>query len=108
MVKTWKTSEDSQTGMQIGDTHAEVVVGSGGITNGLYVDESGTYLSGKMSILASPDQIRLGGLWCMNSPWMLMFPSTMAFPIPTLMISPPISGITKMATQVAWAMSMLL
>jgi len=107
-IKTIKSKPENATGIQVGDTHCEMTVGSGGTTNGVRVDETGVYISGNMSLMASPDQIRLGGLWTFNSPWMLMFPSTMAFPIPTLMISPPISGIAQVAEAVAWAMSMLV
>lgn len=108
MTKTWKNTVESPAGMSVGDNAVQMSTAAGGSTNGVLADETGLYLSGKMSILTSPEQIRMGGLWTMNSPWMLMMPSCMAFPVPMLTINPPIMGIEKMVEAVALFSSMLI
>jgi len=107
-VKTWKLRSDSSAGMQVGKSEASVSVATAGDVNGLYVDESGTYLRGKLSIMTAPEQIRVGGLWIHPSGWQQMFPSTMAFPNPSLILSPGLSGIADMTQAVSWVMSMLI
>lgn len=107
-IKTWKAKEDSSAGVQVGDNHVQATVGTANDVNGLYVDESGSYIRGKLSIMTDPGQIRVGGLWTQQSGWIQMFPSTMAFPNPNLVLSPPIHGAAQMAQAVNWMMGLLL
>ncbi len=107
-TKTWKSSQDSVAGMQVGKSHVTASVATPGDVNGIYVDETGTYLRGKLSIMTMPEQIRVGGLWVQQSGWMQMFPSTLGFPNPNLVLAPSTKGITDMAQAVAWMMSMLV
>ena len=107
-VKTWKAEQDSDTGIQVTDGSVQATVGTPNGPNGIFVDESGTYLRGKISLMTAPEQIRVGGLWTQATGWQQMFPSTMAFPNPNLIISPPLKGITDMAQAVSWMMSLLL
>ncbi len=106
-IKTWKVKEDSDTGIQISDHSVQATVGTPNDNNGLFVDQSGTYLRGPMSIMTTPEQVRIGGLWTFATGWQLSFPSTMAFPNPVLYINPSLQGVTDMAQAVSWMMSLL-
>ena len=106
--KTWKASQDATAGMQVADNSIQATVATADGVNGLFVDESGCYLRGKLSLMVNPEQIRVGGLWVQPTGWQQMFPSTMAFPNPNLILSPPIQGISDMAQAVSWMMGLLL
>jgi hypothetical protein len=108
MRKTWKYKEDSPAGIQVTDKSIQATVATADSLNGILIDESGTYIRGKMSIQAMPDEIRWGGFWVEQSAWRQMFPSTTAFPCPRLVLSPPIKGIEDMVQGVAWMMSLLV
>ena len=107
-VKTWKAEQDAAAGVQVTDGSVQATVSTVDGANGIFTDESGLYLRGKLSMMMSPEQIRVGGLWAQQTGWQQMFPSTMAFPNPNLVISPPIKGITDMAKAVSWMMGLLL
>jgi hypothetical protein len=108
MIKTWKANQDATAGMQVTDGSVQATVGTVDGVNGLFVDESGCYLRGKLSLMMNPEQIRVGGLWTQPSGWQQTFPSTMAFPNPNLILSPPLKGIADMAIAVSWMMGLLL
>jgi hypothetical protein len=107
-VKTWKAKQDATAGMQVTDDSVQATVSTINGPNGIFVDDSGLYLRGKMSMMMAPEQIRVGGLWTQTTGWQQMFPSTMAFPNPNLIISPPLKGISDMAQAVSWMMGLLL
>jgi hypothetical protein len=106
--KTWKANQDATAGMQVTDGTVQATVGTVNGPHGVFADESGVYLRGKLSLMAMPEQIRVGGLWSQQSGWIQMFPSTMAFPVPNLLIDPPLKGVADMATAVGWMMGLLL
>jgi len=107
-VKTWKSKQDASAGMQVSDNSVQATVGTVNGVNGLYVDESGVYIRGKLSLMVNPEQIRVGGLWTQPTGWQQMFPSTMAFPNPNLIFSPSLKGASDMAQAVSWMMGLLL
>lgn len=107
-VKTWKASQDATAGMQVTDGSVQATVATVDGVNGLYVDDSGVYIRGKLSLMTNPEQIRVGGLWVQPTGWQQMFPSTMAFPNPNLLLSPPLKGVAEMAQAVSWMMSLLI
>lgn len=106
--KTIKARQDSESGLQVGENHITAVVNTASDVNGIHIDESGVSLRGKMSLMVMPENIRVGGFWTQNTAWQQMLPSTMAFPVPNLIINPPIAGLKTMAEQVAWAQSFLV
>jgi hypothetical protein len=65
--------------------------------NYVMTSEQGTTISGPVSFVAGASQIRFGGMWTMNNELMLQLPSTLATPIPTMMINPPIKQIVSLA-----------
>lgn len=46
-------------------------------------------INGPLSIMAFPQDIRIGGLWTLNPALISTIPSTMATPIPTLVFTNP-------------------
>lgn len=108
MRKTWKYKEDSPAGIQVTDKSIQATVSTANDVNGILVDESGTYIRGKISIMAMPDEVRWGGLWVEQSPWRQMFPSTTAFPCARFVLNPPVKGIEETIQAVAWMMSLLV
>jgi len=106
-VKTWKLAPESVAGMQVGEEHVTACVAVSGDVNGIYIDKTGTYIRGKLSIMTAPEQIRVGGFWTQQSGWMQMFPSSTAFPNPNLILSPPIKGIEQIVKAVAFMTSLL-
>lgn len=106
--KTWKTHPDATAGVQITPDTVSISVAKVGDVNGIFVDETGVYLRGNISIMASPENIRVGGFWTQSSPWLQMIPSTLGFPVPNLIVNPPLKGIADMATAVGWMMGMLV
>jgi len=107
-VKTWKTKEDAIAGIQVGDAHVTMAVSDGKKIAGIHADESGLYLRGKISILTQPQHIRVGGFWVQNSAWRQMFPSSIAFPNPALVMKPGMQGITGMISDIQFMMGFLL
>lgn len=108
MSKTWKNKEDSTAGIQVADDSVQATVATPNDLNGILIDDSGTYIRGKISIMAMPNEVRWGGFWVEQSPWRQMFPSTTAFPCARFVLSPPIKGIEDMVEGVAWMMSLLI
>lgn len=106
--KVWKLDPESKTGMMVTSERASMVASSASGPNAVMVGKEGTWISGPLSILTMPNEIRIGGFWVMQNPFLGMFPSTMATPIPQFVLSPPISGIANMAEAVSWAMTFLV
>lgn len=105
--KTIKTKPDSATGIRVGDDHIVASVASGGAPRGLVINESGTYINGPISMITMPEDIRVGGFWTQNTAFLQMLPSSMAFPVPHLLVNPPLEGVQEMVDAVQWAMSLL-
>lgn len=106
--KVWKSNPEGTAGIEVTDSSVTMVSGTSVKTSALRVDDTGTYIGGKVSIMSMPDQIRVGGLWVHNNPFLGMLPSTLASPIPALKLNPPIQGITDLVETVAWAQGFLL
>jgi hypothetical protein len=58
-------------------------------SNGLSVDEYGTYIDGKTNLGRPPSDVRIGGFWIFNDKMLTGLPSTMYTPIPTLVYKEP-------------------
>ena len=87
MAKTWKYSGDSPAGMVVGNSNARI---NGTADNYVNCDDRGTTISGPVSFVTMPNQIRFGGLWTMSNIMQLSLPSTMATPSPVMRVDPPI------------------
>ena len=69
-----------------------VISDSSGEYGVMVSDLYGTSIAGPLSILASPDQIRIAGLWKVNPLVITSLPSTLYTPIPWLRQSIPSSS----------------
>ena len=106
--KTWKIGEDAKAGMQVGADNAVMSAETSGEPNLVHVDSTGVYIQGKQSWMTMPEQIRVAGFWTQNTVWMQMLPSTMASPIPNLILNPPIKSVEDILESVAILTRMLL
>ena len=108
--KVWKVKGSSKAGMAVSEETALMYVGKPGHANAIYVDDTGIYISGPVSFLTDPGEIRKGGFWLEQMPYLDMLPSTVASPIPHLRFDPAGAGIgiAKMAEEIAWAMGFLV
>jgi hypothetical protein len=105
--KVWKLNDKSETGIRVTDNSISIVAGTNGSPNGIMVDETGVYINGKLSITASPDQIRVNGIFIRQDKWADIFPSTVASPTPGLVLNTPVSGVEQMLLGIRWALSNL-
>lgn len=108
MEKVWKASPDAQAGIKVDPETAVMAASTPGKPNFVMVNQSGVYVAGPQSWMTMPENIRVGGLWVQNSAFLQMLPSTMAFPIPNLLIAPPVKGIIGAVGAVSMFMNMLV
>lgn len=103
-TKVIKSKSDSETGLVVADN---VIRMSSKEDNGIMVAENGTTISGPMSLVSNPNQIRVGGLWTFNTPYQMMLPSTYATPAATLLVSPPVQQLTTIMQDAAIMIGLL-
>lgn len=96
MSKTWKNSPGAKAGVKVGDSNARV---HGTEDNYINCDDRGTTISGPVSFVAMPNQIRMGGLWTLNNIMSLSLPSTMATPSPVTKIDLPLKQTASLIQQ---------
>lgn len=106
--KVWKLDAEAKAGMEVTSESATMAAATASHPNAVRVDKNGVTIAGPISIQTNPSEIRIGGFWVQQNPFMQMMPSTMATPIPALILNPPISGILQKAEAVAWAMTFLI
>jgi hypothetical protein len=58
-------------------------------SNGINVDDYGTYIDGKINFGRPPSDFRIGGFWVFNDKLLTSLPSTTYTPIQTLIYSEP-------------------
>lgn len=82
--------------MRISDTNVRV---DGNEDNYVAVDKRGTTISGPVSFVAMPDQIRFAGLWTMNNVLRLSIPSTMATPSAVMTVDLPMRQLGSLMAE---------
>lgn len=102
--KTWKTSLNAQAGMTITEDSAII---QGDKKNFVASTPEGNYISGKVSFISAPSDIRIAGMWTFNDSLTSTLPSTIVTPMPVLRMSPPVEGLVQMQ-EVVSLLSMLL
>jgi hypothetical protein len=100
-----KASQDALAGLEIGENAVRL---SGNRENLLYVDESGCYIVGNVSILAEPENVRIGSGLTFPPAYKAQLPSTAVNPQPILIANSPIQGFTDFASEVADLLGELL
>lgn len=104
MAKSIKTKTDSTAGVVVSDSSVRITSNE---DNGFIADERGITLQGPVSIVSSPEQIRMGGLWTFNSPITLSLPSTLATPNPVFNINPPTGQLKDLMKGASTMISLL-
>ena len=103
--KVWKVNEKADAGIKVSEDSISIVVGTNGSPNGIMIDETGVYINGKISITTAPEQIRINSIFVEQNKWANIFPSTVASPVPALVLNSPLSGIEQMLKGVEYALS---
>jgi hypothetical protein len=93
-----KAVPSSQAGIEIGESSVRV---SGGRESFVYAETDGLYLVGKLSILAQPEDIRIGASWTLPTAYEAALPSTAVNPQPILVPNSPVEGFSSVAEEVA-------
>ena len=102
--KVWKTSLHAEGGMTITE---DIAIIQGDKKNFVASTSEGNYISGKVSFISAPSDIRIGGMWTFNDHLTSTLPSTIVTPSPVLRLSPPVEGLVQMQ-EVVSLLSMLL
>jgi hypothetical protein len=105
MSRILKATPDAQAGVSIG---REAVRVAGSRESFFYADRSGCYITGKISLVTNPEDIRIGTLWTLPRGYLGQLPSTTATPQPMYVINPPITGFADIAAEVARLLSELV
>lgn len=105
MIRYIKTSEASQAGLEVGENAIRL---SGSRESFFYSDASGCYIIGPVSILAEPNNIRVGSKYLFPTAYQGVIPSTLASPQPIFIESSPVQGFSSLAEEVASLLSDLL
>lgn len=103
-TKVIKSSAGSDAGVVVADNVVRTSVNE---DNSVVVAENGTTISGPISFVSNPNQIRVGGLWTFNTPYQMMLPSTYATPSPVLLVNPPVKQLTSIMKDTAVMIGML-
>lgn len=93
-----KAAPDSLAGLDIGENAVRL---SGNTENLIYVDGSGVYIVGPISILTEAENIRVATNYTFPTTYQCTLPSTTVNPQPILVEQSPIQGFTSLAEEVA-------
>jgi len=93
-----KAHRDALAGLEVGRNSTKL---SGNRENFFYSDESGCYVVGPISLLAEPQNIRIGGCYTFLPAYKSQLPSTAVNPTPTFEAHSPTEGFQSLATEVA-------
>ncbi len=100
-----KATPEAEAAVEVGERACRML-GSPGA--GFYTDESGAYIIGAISLLAQPEQIRVGGAFTFPRGNDARLPSTAVNPQPILLDNSPVAGFSDLVTQVADLLGELL
>lgn len=104
-TKVFRASNQSNAAVEIAETHAALI---GNKSNFFLANENGLFLKGPISIIADAMGVRTGGLFVGINDFLHLIPSTIITPIPTKIPVPPIQGLTRIASDVAFFISLLV
>ncbi len=96
--RVFKAYPDADAGLEIGRNAVRL---SGGRESLIYIEANGVYIVGPMSILAQPENIRIGASWTLPPAYKAALPSTAVNPQPILEANSPVEGFSSLAEEVA-------
>jgi hypothetical protein len=100
-----KASRDAMAGLEVSENAARL---SGGRESLFYVDQSGCYIVGNVSIHAGPENIRIGSGYTFPTAYEAQLPSTAVNPQPMLIANSPVEGFSEFANATAELLGELL
>lgn len=93
-----KARVDAPAGIEVRQESVKI---GGSQENLVYVDGSGVYIVGPISILSEPENIRVGSSWTFPTANKASLPSTAVNPQAILESNSPVSGFSNFAQEVA-------
>lgn len=105
MRRIIKASDESTAGLEVGEASVRL---SGDRTSFFYSDASGVYLVGNVSILAEPQNVRIGANYIFPTAYKGQIPSTLASPQAIFVEDSPVEGFTELADSVTSLLAELL
>ena len=104
-IRLLKASPEKNAGLKLGDEWVTLV---GADTDKfLTVGKDGIATSGKVSMQAMPNEIKIGGLATMNMLPMMMISSTMTSPMPAMTVSLPFEAIIELISTAGSMMALI-
>lgn len=100
-----KASQDALAGIEVDESAIRM---NGSNESFFYVDESGCYISGNISIRANPENIRIATGYTFPTAYQAKLPSTAVNPQPMLISNSPVAGFASFASEVTDLLSELL
>lgn len=97
MSRVIKDHADSQAGILLTDSTVRV---QGGRSSFLYGDPTGIYITGPVSFLAQPENIRIGVDYVLPPISYGFLPSTSAHPRPMYIYNSPVEGVASVLEEV--------
>lgn len=102
--KIWRATKDSAAGFMVTPNSA-VMAGSKDAF--IAATKNGIALSGPISLIATGEQIRQGGLFVKMNDFVKMIPSTIVTPIPDQIPFPPVALMTSVAKSLPFIIAMM-
>lgn len=105
MARTIRVTGESAAGVEVSEGSVKAYSAN---ENLIYVDSTGVYIAGNMSILTEPNNIRISSLFKFPTAYQMMLPSTTVSPQPQLIPSAGVEGFASLAADVARFLSELI
>ena len=92
---------DSGSRVNVDATSVEIIASENGESMlGITIDaNAGTSIHGPVGISSLPWDVRFAGFFCINP--LSFIPSTLAFPVPTIVFNPPLGATRRLAESMA-------
>ena len=87
-----RVQDSLNTGVFAEATSAGIV---GNADNSMVSSDKGNAINGKLSVMAFPSDIRIGGMWKLNPLLLSTVPSTIVTPVPVLVFDVPGKDLAK-------------
>lgn len=100
-----KVSDEATAGLVVNEQAAKL---SGDRDNFIHLCSDGVSIVGNISLLAEPENIRIGSVWVLPRGYEAMLPSTAVNPQPILVLNNPAEGITSLVEEVAQLLAELV
>ena len=104
-TRIFKTSKTSKAGLMLEDGAASLV---GDKRRFITVDDRGITLRGPISIVATTESVRHGGMFVGINDFLEMIPSTIISPVPRNISVPPVYMLVNIVKDLSYFMALLI